>query len=79
MHIYKKYIRFCRFTQISYKMLNCLVTAEQVSVCYLVSNFLKMHFHSAALHILVQVRAVNQHREFFGSDFLSPIAEHKEH
>lgn len=46
---------------------------------YLVNNFLKVHLHRAALHILVLVRAVDEHRELFGPDFLSPVPEHKEH
>lgn len=38
-----------------------------------------MHFHSAALDVFVLVRAVDKHRELFGSDLLCPISEHKQH
>lgn len=38
-----------------------------------------MHLHTAALHIFVFIRAVNQHWELFWSDLLSSVSKHKEH
>lgn len=46
---------------------------------YLINNLLKIHLHSAALHIFVFIRAVNQHWELFRSDLLSSVSKHKEH
>lgn len=46
---------------------------------YLINNLLKMHLHTTALHILVFIRAVDQHWELFWSDLLSSVSKHKEH
>lgn len=50
-----------------------------VTDIYLINYLLKMDFHSTALHILMLIRAVNQHWELFWSDFLSSVSKHKEH
>lgn len=38
-----------------------------------------MHLYSAALDVLVLVRAVNKHRQLFGPDFLGSVSKYKEH
>lgn len=46
---------------------------------YLINDLLKVHLHSAAFHIFVLIRAVNQHWELFWPDLLSSVSKHKKH